>query len=190
LRVVIKRLMEELEIIKKTHGIELALDDGILAILKEHVIEGFNAEEYISLFRPVPKYVEVPVIVEKPMYETKTFEKGVVINSEQEVLIKQNKVEVVTLNKEIPVYIDKPIEHIINNNIAVAIETQKAVPVDVNRDVIVERIVESSVEVPVISEKAVAMYEREEVVKEIEVDRIVESVQFKEIEKAVEVGGR
>jgi hypothetical protein len=97
---------------------------------------------------------------------------------------------VVTINKEIPVYIDKPIEHIINNNIAVAIETQKAVPVEVNRDVVVERIVESAVEVPVIREKAVAMQEREEVVKEVEVDRIVESIQFKEIEKAVEVGGR
>jgi hypothetical protein len=44
LRIVIKRLFEELELIRRTHGLELALDEGILAIIKEHAIEGFNAD--------------------------------------------------------------------------------------------------------------------------------------------------
>jgi hypothetical protein len=71
----------------------------------------------------------------------------------------------VPIRTEVPVYIEKPIEHVINNSVPVTIETQKAVPVDITREVIVERVVESTVEVPTIREKTVPVYDREEVVR-------------------------
>jgi hypothetical protein len=83
LRVLLKRLLEELESIKKKHGIDLTLDEGILCLLREHTIDGFNTEDYISLFRPIPKIVEVPILVETPVFETKTFEKGIPIHTER-----------------------------------------------------------------------------------------------------------
>jgi hypothetical protein len=36
------------------------------------MIDGINVETIIGLFRPLPKIVEVPVYIEKPVYETKT----------------------------------------------------------------------------------------------------------------------
>lgn len=68
-------------------------------MLKDQAIDGINTEEVIALFRPHSKYVEVPIIVEKPVYETKTFEKGVAINTETPIVLESTKVEVVTINK-------------------------------------------------------------------------------------------
>jgi hypothetical protein len=51
--------------------------------LRENIIDGFNTEDYISLFRPIPKIVEVPIMIETPIYETKTFEKGIPIITER-----------------------------------------------------------------------------------------------------------
>jgi hypothetical protein len=72
-----------LENVKKNHKIDLVLDEGILAILREHIIDGFNTEDYISLFRPIPKILEVPIMIETPIYETKTFERAIQINTEK-----------------------------------------------------------------------------------------------------------
>lgn len=72
-----------MENIKKIHGIDFSLDEGILALLRNHIIDGFNTEDYISLFRPIPKIVEVPIMIDRPIYETKTFERGIPINAER-----------------------------------------------------------------------------------------------------------
>lgn len=39
------------------------------------------------------------------MYQTKTFETAVPINTEKEILLREEKVNVVSINKEVPVYI-------------------------------------------------------------------------------------
>lgn len=57
LRVLIKALLEELEKVKKLHGVEITLDDGILGLLKDQVLDGINVDEVIGLFRPPCKYV-------------------------------------------------------------------------------------------------------------------------------------
>jgi hypothetical protein len=175
--VLVKVLLEELEKLKKQHGVEVTLDEGILGLLKDQVIEGVDLEAVIGLFRPPCKYVSVPVVVEKPVYKSNTYEKGVPIKTETSVLLEQTKTEVVVINKEVPVYIEKPVEGASTvTHVAVSVEAQKAVPVQVAKEVVVERVVESSLEVPVEREKSVPLYEREEIVKEIPVDRIVEVV--------------
>lgn len=109
------------------------------------------------------------MVVDNPIYETKTFEKGVPIATQSAVVIPQNTVEVVTVSKEVPVYIDRPIEAVVKSNIPVSMEIQKAVPVQVKQEINVDRIAESSVEVQCIKEKAVPMYEKQETIKEVEI---------------------
>jgi hypothetical protein len=158
LRVLVKVLLEELEKVRKQHGIEVTLDEGILGLLKDQVIDGVDLEAVIGLFRPPCKYVEVPVIVEKPVYKSNTYEKGVAIKTETPVLLEQTKTEVVVINKEVAVYIEKPVDGTVVNHVAVAVESQKAVPVQVSKEVVVDRVVESSVEVQVVREKSVPLY--------------------------------
>lgn len=81
LRVLIKSLLEELYRIKERHGLDLALDEALLAMLKEQCIDGINIEEIIALFRPPARYIEVPIVIENKVYESNTYEKGVPINT-------------------------------------------------------------------------------------------------------------
>ena len=81
LRVLVKALLEEIERIRRVHGVEIALDEGILGLLREQAIEGIDAEQVIGLFRPPAKYVEVPIVVEKPVFESRSYEKGVEIHT-------------------------------------------------------------------------------------------------------------
>lgn len=145
LRVLVKVLLEELEKVKKQHGIEVTLDEGILALLKDQMIEGVDLEAVIGLFRPPCQYVEVPVVVEKPVYKSNSYEKGVAIRTEMPLLLEQTKTEVVVINKEVPVYIEKPVDGVVVNHVAVSVESQKAVPVQVTKEITVDRVVESSV---------------------------------------------
>lgn len=71
LRVLIKCLLEEVSKIRSQHGIELALDEGILELLKAQIVDLIDTEDIIALFRPPPKIVEVIKYVEKPYFETK-----------------------------------------------------------------------------------------------------------------------
>lgn len=54
------------------------------------------------------------------------------------------------VNKEVPVYIEKPIDGVVVNNVPVFVEAQKAVPVQVKEEIVVDRIVQNSTEVQVI----------------------------------------
>lgn len=45
------------------------------------------------------------------------------------------------MNKEVPVYIEKPIDGVVVNNVPVFVEAQKAVPVQVKEEIVVDRIV-------------------------------------------------
>ena len=49
------------------------MDAGIINLLKAQIIDGIDIEAIIKLYRPHCQYVEVPVIVEKPVYETKSY---------------------------------------------------------------------------------------------------------------------
>lgn len=60
-------------------------------------------------------------MIETPIYETKTFEKGIPIITERQILLREEKMSVVAINREVPVYIEKPIDHVINTNIPVTI---------------------------------------------------------------------
>lgn len=53
------------------------------------MIQGVDIEAVIGLFRPPCKYVSVPVVVEKPVYKSNTYEKGVPINTETPILLEQ-----------------------------------------------------------------------------------------------------
>ena len=55
--------------------------------------------------------------------------------------------EVITVNKQVPVYIDRPIDGMVAKNIPVSMKIEKAIPVQVKQDISTDRIVESSVEV-------------------------------------------
>ena len=63
-----KSLLEEIEVIRKKYNAEITLDAGLLEIMKAHAIEGINVEEILTLYRPLPKIIEVEKIVEKPVY--------------------------------------------------------------------------------------------------------------------------
>lgn len=54
---------------------------------------------------------------------------------------------VVQVGQQVPVYIDRPVDNMIHHYIPVHVETQKAIEVEVLRDVIVEKIVERQVPV-------------------------------------------
>lgn len=109
----IKTLLEELYKIKEKHSIDLSLDEAILALLKEQCIEGINVEEVIGLFRPPARYIEVPIVIENKVYESNVYEKSVPINKSKPVVISEEKLQVVTVNKEVPVYIENPVDHVI-----------------------------------------------------------------------------
>lgn len=61
------------------------------------------------MFRPAPKIVEVAKYVEVPVYETKTLEHGVAINREKPLRVTEHIVNVVPINKEVAVYVEKPV---------------------------------------------------------------------------------
>ena len=44
LRVLVKSLLEELEVIRAKYNAEITLDAGLLELMKAHAIEGFNVE--------------------------------------------------------------------------------------------------------------------------------------------------
>ena len=73
LRVLIKGLLDEFERAKRTCGIEIELDAGICNLLRDQIIDGVDIEAIIALYRPHRQYIEVPVIVERPIYETVSF---------------------------------------------------------------------------------------------------------------------
>ena len=86
------------------HGIELSLDEALLAMLREQSLD-INLEAVIELFRPPSRYIEVPLVIENKVYESNTYEKGVPINTQEPVIINNDKVEIVTVNKQVPVFI-------------------------------------------------------------------------------------
>lgn len=59
LRVLVKSLLEEIDGIRKKYNAEIALDAGLLELMKTHAIEGINVEEILNLYRPLPKIIEV-----------------------------------------------------------------------------------------------------------------------------------
>jgi hypothetical protein len=56
LKVMIKRLMDELMRCKKDFGVEISLDEALLAILKQHC-EDINIEQVIEFFKPPSNYI-------------------------------------------------------------------------------------------------------------------------------------
>jgi len=59
MRVLIKALLEEMQIIRKKYNAEITLDAGLVEMMKSQVIEGVNVEDILALYRPLPKIIEV-----------------------------------------------------------------------------------------------------------------------------------
>lgn len=57
LRVLIKALLEEMDRIRNKHNLDLALDEGIMELLRKQAIDGLDVDAIIGLFRPLPKVV-------------------------------------------------------------------------------------------------------------------------------------
>ena len=144
---------------KTQFGIEINLDEALIVMLQEHC-NGLNIEQIIEVFRPPARYVEVPLVIENKVYESMTYEKGVPINKSIPHVFPEQKLQVVTVNKQVPVYIEKPVQCIINQQVPIEVVTERLLEVPTNRDVIVERVVETSKEVPTIIEKPVPSYIR------------------------------
>lgn len=99
LRALIRGLMEEIEGIRKKHGIEFTLDAGILELLKKQMIDGLDMEAIIALFRPPAKIIEVPVYVESPVFQTVNFEKSIAMNIEKNIVTTEKEVQIVEIKK-------------------------------------------------------------------------------------------
>lgn len=119
LRVLIKSLLEELYRVKDKYGLDLALDEAILAMLKEQCIDGINIEAIVALFRPPARYIEVPIVIENKVHESHTYEKGVPINTSDAIVVTEEKLQVVSINKEVPVIIERPVECVLTQQVPV-----------------------------------------------------------------------
>ncbi len=65
----IKSLLENLDLYRRKYPDEAALDEGIYEMLRQEAIGGdVDIQALIGLFRPQPKIVEVERIVERPVY--------------------------------------------------------------------------------------------------------------------------
>ena len=58
---------------RKKHGLEIALDADLLALLRAQILEGLDINIFLEKLRPPARIVEVPVVVDTPVYATKTF---------------------------------------------------------------------------------------------------------------------
>jgi hypothetical protein len=73
------------------------------------MIEGIDVDAVIGLFRPLPKIVEVSKYVETPVYESRTYEVGIPIAVEKNKIVLEHQTNVVEVNRQIPIYIEKPV---------------------------------------------------------------------------------
>jgi hypothetical protein len=65
LRVLIKALLEELEMVKRKTGVVLDIDEGVIGMINQEIMGVVNVDDILKVFRVVPKIVEVEKIVEK-----------------------------------------------------------------------------------------------------------------------------
>ena len=100
LRVLIKSLLEELNRLKREQGVEFVLDEGILALVREQILDDVEVEDILSRFRPPAKIVQVPVVVETPVPSITKFEKGVTISAQEAVVLKEIETEIKTFIRE------------------------------------------------------------------------------------------
>ena len=83
LRILIKSLLEELEVIRKKYGATITLDEGIIGLLNEQILEDVDASAILALYRPQPKIVEVERFVDRPVYMVDEVQQGVPIRTEK-----------------------------------------------------------------------------------------------------------
>ena len=57
----LKRLVDQLMDAKKKYGIELTLDQGLIAMLEAENDLGLNVDLIIEMFRPPARYIQVPI---------------------------------------------------------------------------------------------------------------------------------
>lgn len=92
-------------------------------MLKEQCLDGINVEEVIAMFRPPARFIEVPIVIENKVYESNTYERGVQINKPQPYVITEEKLQVVAVKKQVPVIIEKAVDHVITNQVPVEVVT-------------------------------------------------------------------
>ena len=164
--------------VKSKHGIEFTLDAALIAMLEEQCND-LEVDAIIEMFRPPARYIQAPIVIENKVYDTMSYEKGVPLHATKPAVFREEQQKIYTATKEVPVYIEKPVELEVTRQVPVEITTQKVHTVSVPEERIVERIVEVSKEVPVEIEKIVSMMEREEVIKQIEVDKVIKDTEIR-----------
>ena len=80
-------------------------------------------------------------------------EKGVAVDRQQPLVLKEQKVEVVTANKSVPIHVQTPVISKVIEQVPVEFNTEKILEVSTYRDLLVDRVVEQCKEVPVHIEK-------------------------------------
>lgn len=65
LRVLIKALLEEMEKVKRDKGIMFEIDEGVIGMIRTEIMDVVDVDDILKVYRPVPKIVEVPKIIEK-----------------------------------------------------------------------------------------------------------------------------
>jgi len=65
LRVLIKALLEELEMVKRKTGIVLDIDEGVIGMINQEIMGVVSVDDILKVFRVVPKIVEVEKIIER-----------------------------------------------------------------------------------------------------------------------------
>ena len=103
--------------------------------------KSLDIEDIIEYFRPPARYIEVPIFVENKVYDTVHFEKGVPITRQEPVVIEENKIQVVDINKQVGVFVERAVDVILKEQVPVYITNEKMLQVPTKQEVLTDRIV-------------------------------------------------
>ena len=132
LKAMLKKLLEELMGIRRKHGIEFTLDAALIAMLEEQCND-LEVDAIIEMFRPPARYIEAPIVVENKVYDTMSFEKGVPMQTTKPTVFREEQQKIYTAIKEVPVYIEKPVEYEVTRQVPFEVKTEKLVEVPTTR---------------------------------------------------------
>ena len=132
LKAMLKKLLEELMGIRRKHGIEFTLDAALIAMLEEQCND-LEVDAIIEMFRPPARYIEAPIVIENKVYDTMSFEKGVPMQTTKPTVFREEQQKIYTAIKEVPVYIEKPVEYEVTRQVPFEVKTEKLVEVPTTR---------------------------------------------------------
>lgn len=129
LRVLIKALLEELEMVKRKTGIVLDIDEGVIGMINQEIMGVVNVDDILKVFRVVPKIVEVEKIVEKIVERVVEVPQVVAIERIVNVPVEVIKIQEVEKIIHVPVEIIKIVENVVEKIVEVPNYQEKIVEV-------------------------------------------------------------